>query len=191
MGFFVSIKYKFCDIFCKVRERRWTFVFCAAVTLIGFILGIVFFCISNYGWWYYNRCSYASKLPEAGFGVFMSYLFACVVLYLLYALCNMTRVTHYLTFFVNLVACIYCGATTAAVFVYSTVWGIMYVITLVLIWLTTMCFAYFCCMIEPPVCRSFTESICDSKELQFVLFVGFVCKIISMFVILKILTMLI
>ena len=191
MGFLSSIKYGIADILCKIRERKWTFILCVSVSLVGFILGIVFFCISGYGWWYYNRCEFASKLPSAGFGVLLSFVVSTALIYLLYILCNMTRFTHYLALAVNLVACIYCGATVAAVFVYSAVWGVLYVILVAVPWLIIMAFACFVCMCEPPVCRSFCEAVRDLKYLLLVLAIGLMCKIIALFVVLKILTMLI
>lgn len=191
MGFLSYIKYSFCDLFDKVRCFKWKFVLCAIVTVIGFVLGIVFFSVFAYGWWYYNRCTYASKLMEAGFNVLISFVITAVLVYLAFVLCNMTRITHYLALIVNFVACFYCGATVAALFTYSVMWGVLYALFVALPWLVTMCFCCFVCLCEAPICRSFCESARDSKALSFVLAIGLACKILTLFVILKILTMLI
>lgn len=191
MGFLSSFKYSFYDILFKIRECKWKFVFCAVFTVVGFVLGIVFFSLAEYGWWYYNRCVFASKLTEAGFSVLISFVAAAALLYILYVLCNMTRITHYLAIIVHLIGCVYCGATVAAIFVYSAMWGVLYVVFVALIWLAAMCLACFACLCEPPICRSFCESLNDSKPVLTILAIGLVYKIIALFVILKILTMLI
>lgn len=191
MGFLHYIKYTFCDIMCKVRLCKWKFMLCAVVSLVGFALGIALFYISNYGWWYYNRCNFASKILEAGFTIFLSYLISCVVIYLLFVLCNMSRFTHYLAYLINLLVCLYCGATMAAVFVYSVMWGVLYLLFVTIEWLVIMCFACFVCVCEKPYCRRFCESVNDLSLLAYVLVVGFVYKIVAMFVILKLLTALI
>lgn len=191
MGFLSFLKYSFCDIWYKVRECKWRFILCIAISLIGFALGITVFCLSQYGWWYYNRCVFASKLMDAGFNVFISCLTVTALIYLLYLLCNMTRFTHYLVYIINLGACFYCGATVAALFVYSVSWAIMYVLFVAIEWLAVMCFACFVCVCEKPYCRTFCESARDSKQLLFVLIVGLIYKIIALFIILRLLTALI
>lgn len=191
MGLFYSIKYNMQDVFCKVRAYKWKLIFCVAVSLIGFGLGIALFYASKYGWWYYNRCSFASKLIDAGFSVFLWCVASCAIVYLLLVLCNMLRATHYLAYLVNLLACFYCGATTAAVFVYSVMWGILYVLFVTIEWLIIMCFACFVCVCEKPYCRRFCESVRDLKQTAFVLAIGLIYKIVALFIILKLLTMLI
>ena len=151
MGFFSFLKYNFCDIFDKIRICKWKLILCIFTTLVGFVLGIVFFNISDCGWWYYNRCAYASKLTEANFSLLISFIVIAALVYLAYILCNLTRFTHYLALLVNLVMCIYSGATLSAIFVYSVMWGILYAIIIVVPWLATMCLACFLCMCEPPI----------------------------------------
>lgn len=191
MGFLCFLKYNIEDLFCKVRVGKWKFVLCVAVTLVGFALGIVLFCVSNYGWWYYNRCNFASKIVNTSFSVLFSFAVGCGLLYLLFVLCNMTKPTHYLAYVVNLVSCIYCGATIAAVFAHSSMWGVLYVVLVVAEWLVVQCFACFVCVCEKPYCRTFCESARDLKQLAVVLLIGLVYKIVMLFVILKILTALI
>lgn len=191
MGFFSYLKYSFCDIFDKVRMCKWKFILCASISVIGFVLGIVFFNISDCGWWYYNRCAYAIKLLEAGFGVLISFVVICAIVYLIYVLCNMTRPTHFLPLIVNLIICIYCGATIAAICQQSVLLGVLYAIIVGLGWLITMCFACFVSICELAICRTFCESAQDSKQLLFVLAIGLIYKTIALFVILKILTTLI
>lgn len=191
MSFFSNLKYSFCDIFDKVRMCKWRFILCAVISVIGFTLGIVFFNLSDCGWWYYNRCAYAIKLLEGGFGVLVSFVVIYAIIYLAYILCNMTRPTHYVPLLVNLIFCIYCGATIAAICVQSVLLGILYAIIVGLGWLITMCFACFVSICEPPICRTFCESTQDLKQLLFVLIIGLIYEIVALFVILKILTMLI
>lgn len=191
MGFLHYIKNSFCDIMCKVRICKWKFIFCVAVSLIGFVLGIALFYASNYGWWYHNRCTYASKILEAGFSVFVSYIVSCAIIYLLLVLCNMSRVTHYLAYLINMLACFYCGATVAAIFAYSIMCGVLYLLFIAVEWVAVMCFACFVCLCEPAICRRFCESVRDMNQLTYVLVIGLIYKIIALFVILKVLTMLI
>lgn len=191
MNLLCFIKYHTDDLFCKVRACKWKFILCVALSVIGFALGIALFCASNYGWWYYNRCDFAAKIITTSFSVVVSFVLGCVLLYLLLILCNMSRPTRYFVYVVNVISCIYCGATTAAVFVYSVVWGILYAVLVSAEWLVTVCFACFVCVCEKPYCRRFCESARDLKQLAVVLFLGLLYKIIALFVILKLLTALI
>lgn len=191
MGFLHNVKNTFFDITCKARSCRRRLILCAVISLVGFGLGIALFYISNYGWWYYNRCNFASRIINMGFGLFLSYLAECVVIYVLLALCNMTRVTHCFAYVIDLLACLYGGATMAAVFVYSVMWGILYLLLIAIVWAAVVCVACFLCVCEPPICRSFCESIRDMNLALFALAVGFVYKIAALFVVIKILTALI
>lgn len=191
MNLLCFLKYNIDDLFCKVRACKWKFILCVALSIVGFALGIVLFCASNYGWWYYNRCNFASKIVTTTFSVLFSFAVGCVLLYFLYVLCNMTKQTHYLAYVVNVVSCIYCGATTAAIFVYSAMWGVLYAALVAAEWLAVMCFACFVCVCEKPYCRRFCESMRDLKQLAVVLFVGLLYKIIVLFVIIRLLTALI
>ena len=193
MGFFCYLKYNICDIFCRVRAKRWRFVFCCIVSLVGFALGVALFCVSysRFGWWYYNRCNFASKLATAGFSVLISYVLTTTLVYILFVLSAMLRQTHYLCILINLVVCFYCGATLAATFVYSALWGVLYAVFVAIPWLIIMCFSCFICLCEPPVCRNFIESNRDLKPLAFVLTLGLIYKIFALFVILKVITVLI
>lgn len=191
MGFLSSLKFCFCGIIDNMRAHKWKLLLCAVISLAGFVLGIVCFNLSGYGWWYYNRCSYASKLTAAGFSVFVSFIFVTAIIYLAYVLCNMTRYTHYLALLINLTACLYCGATLSAIFVYSAVYGVLYAVFISIVWLFIMCVACFACFCEPPICRTFCESVRDLKRTAFILAVGLIYKLFALFVILKILTALI
>jgi len=191
MGFIYLIKNNINDIGCKIRAYKWKFIFCVVSSLIGFALGIVLFCTSKYGWWYYNRCDFASKIVNEGFSVLISFIVSCALIYLLFVLCNMLRQTHYLSFLINLIFCLYSGATLSAIFVYSVMWGVLYALFVTIEWLFVMCLSCFVCICEKPYCRNFCESVRDLKQLAFVLIAGVLYKIIALFVILKTLTALI
>lgn len=191
MGFLSYLKFGFCDLFDKVRISKWKFVLCVVITVVGFALGIALFNLTQYGWWYYNRCSYASKLIDAGFGVLVSMLLSVAIVYLLCVLCKMTRFTHYFVTVIDFVACLYCGATTSAIFIYSVALGVLFAVFLTVEWLLTMCLGAFVCLCDRPLCRTFCESARDCKQLLFVLLLGLVYKIFALFVILRILTALI
>lgn len=191
MGFLCFVKYSFQEIACKVRACKWKFILCVALSLAGFILGITLFCTCGYGWWYYNRCNFACKITEAGFSVLLTFIATAAIIYVLLILCCMLRQTQWLVYLVNLLACFYCGATLAAIFVYSTMWGILYAIFVMIWWVAAICLSCFVCVCEPHICRSFCESVNDMKLAGFVLAVGLIYKIVALFVILKILTMLI
>ncbi len=191
MGFLCFVRYSFQEIACRLRMYRWKLILCIAVSLAGFVLGIALFCTCGYGWWYYNRCNFACKITEAGFSVLLTFIIAAAVIYVLLTLCSMLRQTHFLAYLVNLLACFYCGATLAAIFVYSTVWGILYAVFVAVLWLATICLSCFVCISELHINRCFGEAVSDMKLTAFVLTAGVIYKIIALFVILKILTMLI
>lgn len=191
MGFLSYLKYGFCDVFDKIRIYKWRLVLCVALSIAGFVLGIVLFNVSAYGWWYYNRCSFASKLVEAGFSVLIAFVVSSALIYFSYALCNMTRFTRYFALLLNVIVCLYCGATVSALFVYSVMWGILYAILVAVEWMAAVCLGCFVCLCMQPICRTFCEAIRDSRELLFILLVGLIYKIIALFVVIKLLTMLI
>lgn len=191
MGFLSLVQYTFQDILCKLRVKKWTFVLCVLISVAGFALGIALFFVCRDTWWYYNRCDNASRLVQTGFITFLNVVLSAALTFLLLVLCNMTKVTHYLTHLVNFFVCFYVGATLAAVFVYSVLWGALYAALVVIEWLAVVCIACFICLCEKAYCRRFCESFRDLKQVCIVLVVGLIYKILAMFVILKLLTALI
>lgn len=174
-----------------MRAHKWKYILCVLVSVAGFALGIALFCISNYGWWYYNRCSFAGKIINTSFAVLAAFIFGGALMFLMLTLCSMLRQTHFLAYAVDLVTCLYCGATTAAVFVCSVMWGVLFAVFVSLEWLAAVCFACFACVCEKPMCRNFCEAARDIKQSAIALAVGVLYKIIALFVILKLLTALI
>ena len=57
----------FYDIGYNIRRNRKSFLFCCAVALAATVLGVVLFKISDYNWWYSNRCDFIFKIVYGGF----------------------------------------------------------------------------------------------------------------------------
>lgn len=188
MGFVHYFKNSVDDLFGNICANKWRFVLCVIICLLGAACGIAFVCAFQYGWWYYNRCDFACKLMQGGFTIFVIFLIGTALLYVTLILCNMLKETCRLSCIPVFAACLYLGATTAALFTMSVMWGVLFIVFVVLEDLAINCFACFVCFNEKPICRRFTEAVCDLKQLALVLAVGLIYKIFAYFVIIKILT---
>ncbi|MCM1533484.1 MAG: hypothetical protein NC099_02405 [Corallococcus sp.] len=164
---------------------------CAIVCALGIVVGVALYCAFKYGWWYYNRYCFADLLFGGGFKPFLVFAAHYAIMFLLFSLCNMFKRTRWLSYLFTFVYCLYCGANTAALIEYAPLWGILYIILIAVEETFILSVSCFMCCCEEPMRRSFIESVRDLKLVVFVLITGFIYKIISFFVILKLLTALI
>lgn len=176
------------DVWDKLCNHKWKSIICTLTAIAGIVVGVVLFKVFSYGWWYYNRCDYAVRLFNGGFSLFFSFLLWTAVFYLCLVSCNLIPQTRFLTYVALFIACLYCGANTAATIECWSVWGILFA---VLVTLFEVIGYYLACLVvccEPSACRSFRESVCDTKQSLAILCTAFIVKIICFFVILGILT---
>ncbi len=188
MSNFCFIRYLLDDIWHKIVCNRFKAIICSIIAVAGVAVGVAFFCAFNYGWWYWNRCNFAQKIFEGGFGVLIIFLISYILIFICIALCNMLACTKYLSCFVIFISALYCGANTAALIVCSTVWGVLFAVLISLAEVLILAVTCFLSCCEISMKRSFCESLRDFKSVAFVLTVGFIYKIFAFFVVLKILT---
>ena len=163
-------------------------MFCVAVATVGVTVGVVLFNTFNYSWWYYNRCAFAETLFAGGFSLFFFFLAASLAYYACIVLSNLIPQTRFLNYALLFVAGFYCGANTAACVVCWSVWGVFFAILVALPEIVTYTLATFLTACQYPACRRLKESWCDFQQSLLMLAIGFVVRIITFFVILKLLT---
>lgn len=188
MSCFRFVKRYFDDVWDNLCIHKWRALACAFVAATGITVGIVLFNVFSFGWWYFNRIEYAKKLFDGGFSLFLSMLLWTAVFYVVLIICNMFRATRFLTYAVLFISCLYCGANSAAVVVCWSVWGILFILLVIVaevLGYFLACFAVFC---QYPECRSFSQTFCDLRPCLFVLIASFIVRIIGFFVILRLLT---
>lgn len=188
MGSFHFIKSNWEDICSRVRDHKWKSIFTALVCVIGIVVGAVLFNVFKYGWWFDNRVNYAEKLFQGSFALMFSFLLGTAIFYLCMLLCNMVPATRFCNYILLFVACLYCGANTAAAIYCWSVWGILFAIFATLWEVLGYYLACVTACAEPASCRKLNEAYCDFKPVLMVLIAAFVVKIIGFFIILKIIT---
>ena len=188
MGFFCRLKRYFEDLWHRICECRWRALFCAAIAIVGVIVGVALFKAFSYSWWFYNRCAFAEKLFAGGFSLFFFFLIGSLAYFFCLVFCNLIPQTRFLVYVLLFVAGFYCGANTAATIECWSVWGVFYAILITVPELIAYTLATFLASCEYPSCRRFREAMRDFRQCMFILAVGFVVKIIAFFIILKIIT---
>lgn len=188
MRFFSCIGNIFYDLKCRLCACKWRAIFCGIICLLGIVLGAVLFNISQYNWWYSNRCSFAEQLVNGGFGVLLSFAISSAILFLLLTLCSMSFGTHFLVYFVLATFSFYCGANSAAIIICYGVFGIIYVLLVATIEIIGLFVVCFLCICEKSCRRTFCEAFRDLKPCLFVILITLLAKIISFFVILRLIT---
>ena len=188
MKTFRRIKICFEDIWQKLCVCKWRAIICGGVALVAVVLGAVFVNIFQYSWWYSNRCEYALKLFEGGFGLFFSFLLWTAAFGAGILLCGLLPKTKYLSCVVLFVACFYCAANTAAAILCWSVWGVLFAVLVSFVEIASYFLSCFLTCCVPSCNRTFKEALCDSQDALFVLAVGFIVKILCFFVILRFLT---
>ena len=191
MGILLYLRNTADDIHHKICVYKWKFIICVLSCLLGFALGIALFYAFRYGWWYFNRTAFADKIIQAGFDVVIYFAVTSLFAYFGFALCGLTKGTHYIRLAVSCVICFYCGACVVALFTISVMWGILYLLFIALADLAFCAVACFCCICEKAVCRTFRESLCDQTQTAAIIITWTVYKLLAFFVVIKILTCLI
>lgn len=188
MSIFRVIKCRFEDIWEKICNNLLKVLLCVFVAVAGVVIGCVFFNVFRYDWWYLNRVNYADKLFFGGFALFISFAISALLYYLCTVASNLAPWTRSLSVIALFIACLYCGANTAAAIECWSFWGVMFAILVTLVEVIgyTLCCAISLC--EVATCRTFSEAMCDLKLCSYVLLVSLLLKNLGFFVILKILT---
>lgn len=176
------------DIWQQACNHKWKTLVCLLVAVVGTAVGVVLLNVFKYTWWYFNRCEYATKLFDGGFGLFFSFLIWTTIFYFVLICCNLLPQTKYFVFLPLFVAALYCGANTAAAIECWSVWGILFAILVTSVELCGYFIAVVCCCSLPATCRTFRESFCDARLSLKVLLAAFLIKNIMFFAILRILT---
>ncbi len=188
MGSGRKIKYFFDDIWQNVCNHKWKTLICVITAVVGFVLGIVFFKVFSYSWWYYNRCDYASKLFVGSFSLFFSFLLWFAVYYLCMLICCMLPRMCFASYIILAIACLYCGANTAATVSSWSVWGILFALLVTAVEVAGYILACLSVNCLPKICRNFKEAFCDAKQCLCILGVAFVAKTVMFFLILHVIT---
>ena len=188
MGIFCRIKRYFEDLWAKICECKWRALASVAVAVIGVAVGVALFKAFSYSWWYFNRCAFAESLFDGGFSLFFFFLVGSLVYFLCIVVCNLIPQTRFLSWLLLFIAGFYCGANTAAAIECWSIWGVFFAILVALPEIVAYTLASFLALCEYPACRRFRESWHDFQPCLLILTVGFVVKIVTFFVILKIIT---
>ena len=183
-----KIKFWSEDLWQTLCLNKWKTIVCALVAIVGVIIGGIFVKVFQYTWWYNNRCDYAYKLFEGGFGLFFSFLIWTAVFYGCLLCCNLMPSLKYLSLAVLFFACFYCGANTAAAIICWSVWGVLFTVLVTLVEVVGYFLACLVNCCEISACRSIREAFCDTKPALKILIAAFVAKIIVFFIILQLLT---
>lgn len=157
------------------------------------MVGVVFFKISNYNWWYCNRCVFVDRLVCGGFfTLFISYAICAAIVSVGLAvalLCPSFSTLAYVTmFFVS----VYFGANCAALLECSgAVLGLLYVVFLLA---AEQAANMLCCLLTTcSVCcqRTFREALSDNKLCLGIQICAIFVKLLLIFLFLRNLTALI
>ena len=188
MGFFCKIKRYFEDLWAKICECKWRALASAAIGVIGVVVGVALFKAFSYTWWYFNRLSFAETLFAGGFSLFFFFLIGSLAYFLCIVACNLIPQTRFLVWVLLFIAGFYCGANTAAAIECWSIWGVFYAILVTLPEIVAYVLACFLAICEYPTCRRFREAFCDFRQCLVVLAVGCAVRVLTFFVILKIIT---
>ncbi len=131
------------DVSQRFRTERKKVFCCAFAALIGTVLGLVAYNVSQYSWWGVNRCDYAYKLLYGGFfALFVAYLLCALVVCVVLCCSACIKNSQWLCVGTIVVFSIYFGANCCAVCSYSSFLGVLYALFLLL---TEQAINWFCC----------------------------------------------
>lgn len=105
-----------------------------------------------------------------------------------FVLFNMKREIRWMCCISVFISCFYVGATAAALFTLSLMWGILFVLLLAIEDIAICIAATFVCLCDKALSRRLSESVRDTKQVGVFLLLGFAYKVIAYFVVLKLLT---
>lgn len=179
------------DAVLRLKTERSKVWLCIVFAVIGTVLGVVAYSVSQYTWWGGNRCDYAYKLMYGGFfAVLLSY--ALCGAGISFALCCFAKWNvRWLNLLLVFVVSLYFGANCCAVCYYSGLLGVLYAVFLLL---SEEIINLFCCFF------AFSERCCGSTFLQafrdvkvpiFLQIGGILVKMFVIFALLRTLTALI
>ena len=188
MGIMCKIKRYFEDLWAKICQWKWKALLCTGIAVVGVGVGVALCRVFQYSWWHYNRLSFSETLFTGGFSVFFFFLMTVLAYYVCIVLSNMIPETRFLVFILLFVAGFYCGANTLACIESWSVWGVLFTVLVTLPEILACTTASFLACCEYPAYRRFKESWCDFRPCLLVLAIGLVVRIITFFVILKLLT---
>lgn len=179
------------DLLQRLRTERNKVFVCAVAAVLGIVLGIVAYNVTQCSWWGANRCNYAYKLLYGGFFTLLLSYVLCACAISLVLCCSSWRNIQWLCVVTMFVVSIYFGANCCAVCVYSGFLGVLYVLLVLLPeefinWLS--CFFAFS---EPCCGGSFRMGLQNVKLSIFVQIFGIFVKILIIFALLRTLTALI
>lgn len=178
----------FYDIGYNIRRNRKSFLFCCAVALVATVLGVVLFKISDYNWWYSNRCDFIFKIVYGGFfSVFIAFAVSSAIICLL---CFATLWKRWLGYVALFAICLYFGANCAAAVAFAGFLGALYLIVLVSGQLLNMLCVFLaicqCCDVS-----DFLQAVKEGKNIIVLQVCGVCVKLLVIFTLLRVLTTLI
>ena len=178
----------FYDIGYNIRRNRKSFLFCCAVALVATVLGVVLFKISDYNWWYSNRCDFIFKIVYGGFfSVFIAFVVSSAIICLL---CFATLWKRWLGYVALFAICLYFGANCAAAVAFAGFLGALYLIVLVSGQLLNMLCVFLaicqCCDVS-----DFLQAVKEGKNIIVLQVCGVCVKLLVIFALLRVLTTLI
>lgn len=178
----------FYDIGYNIRRNRKSFLFCCAVALAATVLGVVLFKISDYNWWYSNRCDFIFKIVCGGFfSVFIAFVVSSAIVCLLCFAALWKRWLGYVALFA---ICLYFGANCAAAVAFAGFLGALYLIVLVSGQLLNMLCVFLaicqCCDVS-----DFLQAVKEGKNIIVLQVCGVCVKLLVIFALLRVLTTLI
>ena len=188
MGILCKIKRYFEDLWAKICHCKWKALLCVLIAVVGVVVGIVLCKAFEYSWWHYNRLAFAETLFAGGFSVFFLFFICALAYYICIVLSNMFIATRFLSYVLIFVSGFYCGANTFACIEAWSVWGVLFTVLVALPEILACTTASFLAVCEYPACRRFKESWCDFRPSLLVLAIGLFVRLITFFVILKLLT---
>ena len=191
-GMSASIKRFFEDISAAFFNCKRKVILCCAVSVVGMVLGIVFFKISNYNWWYCNRYLFVEKLVYGSFfAIFLSYLLCAAVVCALLCVSLLTSWTQVFCLVTLFFVSLYFGANCCAVFECAgALLGVLYLLLL----LAEQALNMLCCFLtlcNCPCKRALNEAIWDNKTALIVQIAAILVKLAIIFVLLRLITALI
>ncbi len=188
----VIVKHFFEDISTQLRSCKRKLIVCCAIAVLGTILGIVLFRISNYNWWYCNRYMFVEKLVYGGFfAIFLAYLLYAAAVSILLCLSLIANWTNFLCYVILLAISVYFGANCCAVFACAgALLGALYLILLI----AEQAINMLCCFLASCNCsckRTFGEAFSDNKNIIILQFLSIFAKLLIIFALLRTITALI
>lgn len=174
------------DVWQSLRTHKTKSILCSVFALLGVILGVTLFCISNYNWWYCNRYNYACKLLYGGFfAVLLAFVLAAVVYSALLCLFSVWRQTRFLCYFALTLSALYFGANVAATFQCVGFLAVLYGIFLLVLELAANALCCFFVVSDNCCNNTFKQTLCNCRPIIVVQFAAALLKLLIIFILLR------